>query len=72
MKPKDPVICVKYWLIILCITIVILPIISISEKWKAIGWIFGVFLLYCSMLVVYGAIKNMAKRIDELENKISE
>ncbi len=70
MKFKDPVTAVKYLVIILGITIVILPIISIFEKRKAPGWICGVVLLFCSMFVVYGVIKNMAKRIDELENKL--
>ena len=48
----------------------ILPIISIFEKGKTPEWIFGVMFLFCSMFVVYGVIKHMAKRIDELEKKL--
>lgn len=67
---KDPVKAVKYLVIILGITIVILPIINIFEKEKMPEWIFGIMFLFCSMFIVYGVIKHMAKRIDELEKKL--
>jgi hypothetical protein len=69
---KDPVRAVKYLLIILGTTGVILPIINIFEKGTArpVDITVGVMFLFCSMFVVYGVIKHMAKRIDELEKKL--
>ena len=70
---KDPVRAVKYLLIILGITGVIFPIINIFEKGtaKPVDIAVGVMFLFCSMFVVYGVIKHMAKRIDELEKKLN-
>ncbi len=67
---KDPVRGFKFLVIILGITTVMLPIISIFEKRKTPGWTLAVMFLFCSMLGVYGVIKNMASRIDELEKKL--
>lgn len=67
---KDPVRGFKFLVIILGITTVMLPIISLLEKKKTPGWTLVVMFLFCSMLGVYGVIKNMASRIDELEKKL--
>ena len=67
---KDPVTTIRVLIIILGISLVILPIINVLEKGKSTEGYSGVMFLFCSMFFVYGAIKQMAKRIDELEKKV--
>ena len=65
---KDPVRVVGVMVYLLGIMMVIFPFSSIFEKKN--GSTIGLIFLFCSMCVVFAAIKHMAKRIDELEKKL--
>ena len=64
---KNPVKVVGWMVIILGAAMVSLLMI---EKEKTPEWSLAMLFLFCSMSVVSAAIKQMAKRIDELEKKL--
>ena len=68
---KNPVNSVTFMTYLFGIFIVAIPIINLHEKEKTPEWFLPLIFLFCSLSVIHATFKHQQKRIEALEEKLS-